>query len=133
MEHPVSCLETDIAQISAGVPSTPNYSAVAELQTLLKSDPLDSLHSQYLAIARYVFGKASYVGELTTYAKKLHYNGEIEKAYFVYKLNTSLFKYPPYSYYRLGVFKFECDKIVEAKEHLIKYKNIAPDYLNNMP
>jgi tetratricopeptide (TPR) repeat protein len=130
VEHPVSGLEIDIAQISAGVPSNPSYNAVTELQSLFKNNSLDSLNSQYKSIARSLFGEASYVGELAIYAKKLHYDGEIEKAIYVYTLNTALFRYHPYSQYRLGVFKYECEAYKEAQEYLEKCKSIDPEYLD---
>lgn len=130
VEHPVTDLETDIAQIGAGIPSTPSYASVAELQSLFRNNSIDSMNSQYITIARSLFGNVSYVGELTTYAKKLHYDGEVAKAEYVYRMNTTLFKYHPYSHYRLGIFNFDCDETEKAKEHLLKCESIAPDYMD---
>jgi len=130
VEHPVTDLETDIAQISAGLPSKPSYPGVSKLQVLFEEHSLDTLQNRIDKIARTIQNDVSYVGELTTYAKKLQSDGEIEKANYVYTLNNMLYRYHPYSFYRLAAFKFKCDEIETAKEYFEKCQSIKNDYLD---
>ena len=128
VETPITDIETDLAQIAAGIPTKPSYRAVAAIQNYFDTTNIDSIYNDYSSFARELFGQAKHVGELTTYAKKLHMDGEIVKAEFVYAINTSIYKYHPYSYYRNGAFLLDCEKYEEAKEQLLLCQNIKPDY-----
>ena len=130
VEKPVTSLTTDIGQIAAGFAPKNSYAGVSILQDFFEVVSVDSLESIPKEIFNEVYREVIFVGELTTFAKKLDTEGKATHAEFVYKMNTKIFKYHPYPYYRLGRFYFEQGQYELAKEAFYKTAEIEPDYQN---
>lgn len=130
VEHPSNSLVTDVAQIAAGYPPKNSYVGVSILQEYFSKQEIDSLDNMPDDIFNELYSEASYVGELTTFAKKLDTEGKDTHAEYVYRLNTKIFRYHPYSHYRLGKFFLDQGQYELAKESFYKTSEIKPDYMN---
>jgi len=130
VEHPVTSLEIDLAQIAAGIPTDHSYAGVTHLQEYFATQDADSLNNYPKGFLNKLFEQVSYVGELTTFAKKLDTDGFDQQAEFVYRVNTRLFRYHPYSHYRLGKYLLDQSQYEEAREHFYKTLEMEPGYMN---
>ena len=130
VEKPKTSLTSDIAQIAAGYAPKNSYSGVSSLQSYFASDSANILENVPDQLLNDLYNEVSYVGELTTYAKKLDTEGKELQAEYVYRLNTTLYRYHPYSHYRLGLFFMQKGQHELAKESFYKTSQIKPDYMN---
>lgn len=98
VEQPTTSLETDLAQIALGYPSSPNYKCATYMINLLKTKSLEEIEKdfrKYLNEAFKVSGKRS---ELNTLGYVYLRSGLVEKALVVFKFNTRFFENDPRVY-----------------------------------
>lgn len=95
VETPLNDLETDLAQISLGYPSEPNYRAATYLTNLLEEQTIDSVYKNLRAHIYESYELVSKVSELNTLGYVYLRAGEVDKASVVFQINTFLFRYDP--------------------------------------
>lgn len=120
VESPVNSLDTDIAQIALGIPSTPNYKAVSFIDKWLQEEGIDSISLKGTEIYRKIYRLVSYPGELNTYAKKLYYDGKKELAIEILEINTYIFRYEPFVHNNLGKYYMKEGKNELARKCFVK-------------
>ena len=99
MEYPVNSLETDLAQIAMGIPSTPNYRGASYLLDLFSSQSMEEIHANeqehLYAVYERVNGNRR---ELNTLGYVLLEAGKTEEALLTFYFNTRYFKFEPNVY-----------------------------------
>jgi tetratricopeptide (TPR) repeat protein len=120
VESPVNSLDTDIAQISLGIPSEPNYKAVAIIDELLQVEGIDSVTLKDSVTYSKIYRMVTYPGELNTYAKKLFYDGKKALAIEILEINTRIFPYEPFVYNNLGKYYLKEGQREKARECFIR-------------
>jgi thiol-disulfide isomerase/thioredoxin len=123
VESPTNDLLTDIEQIALGIPSKPRYKAVSVLHEQMINNSLDSLghDADYGALIRKIYREVSRASELNTYGYVLKVAGEMDKAEFVFGINTVLFRHEPNTWDSLGEVNFEQEKYDLSK---LNYENV---------
>lgn len=91
VERPVSTLETDIAQIYAGLASRPNYRLANYMLDQLATESLTTVDTLISQNARYLRRYSKNEGELNTLGYVLMAADQYEQAILVFKLNTLLY------------------------------------------
>lgn len=118
VEYPVETLERDILKIISKKRYNPNYRAVSYINHILKKESIDSLKLKeselILKLADYVKGSR----ELNTYGYVLLRAADIDKALYVFNLNTKLFPY------KANVF----NSLAEAYYDIKDYDNALKNY-----
>ena len=126
VERPLTSLEIDLAQIDKGISTQPRYQAVNWLNQYFSDNTNASeydIEDAYRGVRRNVTAS----DELNTYGYVLFAANEIEKAQFVFELNTRIFPYDPKAHGNLGQLYKECEEWDKAKETFIKILSINPD------
>lgn len=97
VEFPNNDLETDLAQISIGFPSNPNYRGATRMIELFKSNSSDSIknNNNYL---NEVYRLVKSPNELNTLGFVYLESGRIDEALTVFYYNTRFYKYNPNVY-----------------------------------
>lgn len=130
VEFPKETLERDIQKIVTKNKYAPNYIAVKYLNNLLNTKPIDSLKldedNLVPRLAEFVKGSR----ELNAYGYSLLRSSQLEKALFVFKLNTKIFPYKPNVYDSLGEAYLENGNYNEALKNYYKVLTIKPDDKN---
>lgn len=127
VESPKETFENDILKIVSQKKYAPNYVAVNYLNYLLNTESIDSLKLQTseLALKLSEFVKGS--RELNTYGYTLLRSNKIEKALFIFELNTQIFPYRHNVYDSLGEAKLEVKMYTDALKNYYKVLSIKPD------
>jgi len=120
VETPVNDLETDIAQIASGCPSTPNYRGATYLFNILKTDSVEELKNSkpYINYIRSLTKNASGLNSLGyTYLD----NKQIEKALLVFYYNTQFYPYEPNVY---DSYAEALEKAGKTEEAITNYQKV---------
>lgn len=95
VEHPVTDLATDMAQIALGHPSRPAYPAANAMWDMLEEQPIDSIYAHGRENLRKIIGMSGRSSELNTLGYVLLRAGETDKATTVFHFNTFIHRYNP--------------------------------------
>ncbi len=130
VEHPKETLERDILKIITDNKYTSNYSVINYMSRLLTKKPLDSLKLDETVLtsrlAEYVKGSR----ELNTFGYMLLRSNQIEKALYIFDLNTKIFPYKYNVYDSLGEAYFVTKNYTEALKSYYKVLSLKPDNKN---
>ena len=118
VERTVFDLDTDIHQIVTGQPYEERYQAVSILDRIMNEMDMDSLFlkENIKTIFNKIRREVSTSSELNAYGYVLKAQGAIEKAEFVFLLNTYLFKYEPNVHDSYGEILMTLERWAEAKQ-----------------
>ncbi len=125
VEHPVTDLETDLAQIALGHPVRPAYAAANYFWTLLDKTSIDSIYQNGNMHLRSLYRLASRSTELNTLGYVLLRAGEAEKALTVFHFNTFLYQYDPNvhdSYGEALALQGKTEAAISSYEKVLAYK-----------
>ncbi len=115
VEYPVNSLETDLAQIALGYPSSPNYRAATYMLDLFASQSMEEIKAnevEHLYEAyELINGNRS---ELNTLGFVLLESDRIEEALMVFNFNTRYFPNDPRAYESFADALVANDQIEEA-------------------
>ncbi|GAA4804406.1 hypothetical protein GCM10023330_08460 [Litoribaculum gwangyangense] len=132
VESPVETLERDILKIVTDNRYTPNYMAANYMNYLLSSKPIESLKTEESILvprlAEFVKGSR----ELNTLGYMLLRSNELEKALYIFDLNTQIFPYKYDVYDSLGEAFYVTKNYSEALKNYYKVLSIKPDDKNAM-
>lgn len=130
VEHPKETLERDIFNIVSKGKYTPNYMAANYIDFLLNSKSIDSLKlDETILVSRLAeFVKGS--RELNTYGYSLLRSNQLEKALYVFDLNTKIFPYKYNVYDSLGEAYLKLENYTEALKNYYKVLSLKPDDKN---
>ncbi|WP_396602904.1 thioredoxin family protein [Algibacter sp. R77976] len=127
VEHPKETLERDMLTIVTENKYTPNYVAAKYMNYLLSSKSIDSLklneNNLIPRLAEFVKGSR----ELNTYGYSLLRSKQIDKALYVFDLNTKIFPYKYNVYDSLGEAYFKAENHNEALKNYYKVLSLKPD------
>ena len=127
VEHPKETLERDMLTIVTENKYTPNYVAAKYMNYLLSSKSIDSLklneNNLIPRLAEFVKGSR----ELNTYGYSLLRSKQIDKALYVFDLNTKIFPYKYNVYDSLGEAYFKTENHNEALKNYYKVLSLKPD------
>ncbi len=130
VEHPKETLERDIHKIIIDKKYNPNYVAANYMDYLLSSKSIDSLKLDETALvprlAEFVKGSR----ELNTYGYSLLRSNELEKALYIFDLNTKIFPYKYNVYDSLGEAYLKLENYTEALKNYYKVLSLKPDDKN---
>lgn len=138
VERPLNNLETDVAQIAAGIPSKPRYRAVTFINDYIEKNGIDTAYAKIIPMSRYIQRMCSGSSELNSYGYVLVGDQDIERAEYIFNLNKKAYPYIPNVHDSLGEFYFNQKKYSEAKEcftevvRLKGYDKNAIDYLHKI-
>lgn len=130
VEHPIETLERDMLKIVTDNKYSSNYMAANYLNYLLQEKTLDSLKQDEPVLvprlAEFVKGSR----ELNTYGYSLLRSNQIEKALYVFDLNTKIFPYKYNVYDSLGEAFYKSENNIEALKNYYKVLSLKPDDKN---
>ncbi len=118
VEFPKETFERDVLRITSGEPYTPNYHAVIRLHDLFKSKSIDNLKLETPLLVSELAESVKGSRELNTYGYTLLTSNQIDKALYVFDLNSKIFPYKHSVYDSLGEAHFKAKNFNEA---LINY------------
>lgn len=130
VESPATDLVTDLAQIALGHPSAPNYKAANFLLSQFDELSVEEMREKFryhLINSYHLVSKSS---ELNTLGYVLLKAGELDKALFVFEINTRLFRYEPNVYDSYGEAMAAAGKTEEAVELYRKVLELEPENEN---
>lgn len=127
VERPKETLERDILNIVSKNKYTPNYMAANYMDYLLATKTIDSLKlDESILVSRLAeFVKGS--RELNTYGYMLLRSNLIEKALYVFDINTKIFPYKYNVYDSLGEAYFKAGNYNEALKNYYKVLSLKPE------
>lgn len=127
VEHPKETLERDILNIISENKYTSNYAVVNYMNHLLNTKSVDRLKlEEAILIPRLSeFVKGS--RELNTFGYVLLRSNHIEKALYIFDLNTKIFPYKHNVYDSLGEAHFKAENHSEALKNYYKVLSLKPD------
>ncbi|AUC82752.1 thioredoxin family protein [Lacinutrix sp. Bg11-31] len=130
VEHPKETFERDIQSIITTDRYRQNYIAVDYLHSLLVEKSIDSLKTIETDLTQKLgrFVKSS--SELNTFGYVLLRSKQIEKALYVFNLNTKLYPYKHSVYDSLAEAFFIAENYSEAFRNYYKVLSIIPDNEN---
>ncbi len=127
VEYPQASLERDMLNITSGKRYSPNYVAANYLQYLFAEKSLDSLKTEqdklFPRLAEFVDGSK----ELNTLGYVYLRAKQMDKALFVFDLNTKIFPYKYNVYDSLGEAYLEEENYNEALKNYNKVLELKPD------
>jgi thiol-disulfide isomerase/thioredoxin len=130
VEHPNETLERDMLKIVTDNKYSPNYIAANYLNNLLQKKTLDSLNLEESnlvpRLAEFVKGSR----ELNTYGYSLLRSNQMDKALYVFDLNTKIFPYKYNVYDSLGEAYYKSENQSEALKNYYKVLSLKPDDKN---
>lgn len=127
VEHPKETLERDILNIVTGNTYTPNYMVANYMDYVLNLKPLDSLKLNEANLVPKLAELVKGSRELNTYGYSLLRSKQIEKALYVFDLNTKIFPYKYNVYDSLGEAHFEAGDKNEALKNYYKVLSLKPN------
>ena len=127
VEHPVETLERDLLNIIQGKRYNPNYMAVTYLNTLMQQQSLDSIKAVEKELIPRLAERVKGSRELNTFGYVLLRSNQIDKAIYVFELNTKIFPYKHNVYDSLGEAYYETKNYTEALKNYYKVLSIKPD------
>lgn len=130
VEHPKETLERDIQNIISGKRYTPNYRVVNYLDKLMTEQSIDSLNIMKKDLIPYLSNFTKGSGELNSYGYALIRAKELEKALYVFDLNTKIYPYKSGVYDSLGEVYFEIKNYTEALKNYYKVLSLNPEDKN---
>lgn len=125
VEHPVTDMETDLAQIALGHPVRPAYAAANHMWTLLESQPIDSIYAHGNEHLRELYRLASKSTELNALGYLLLRAGETDKALTALHFNTFIYRYDPNVYDSYGealAVAGKTDAAIRSYEKVLQFK-----------
>jgi len=128
VESPVNKLETDIAQIYAGLPSIPNYKLAYKVSQLIEEHPGEEPSTFIEENFSELEDLSDSANELTTYGFVLLAAEEHDKAKLVLELNSKLFPENGYAMYCLGRAYMLNEEDAEALECFTEAMELGGDY-----
>jgi thiol-disulfide isomerase/thioredoxin len=130
VESPVETFERDIHEIIIEKKYTPNYVAANYIHYLLNTKSIDSLKfDEPILISRLAeFVKGS--RELNTFGYSLLRSNQLEKALYIFDLNTKIFPYKYNVYSSLGEAHLKLKNYSEALKNYYKVLSLKPDDTN---
>lgn len=102
VEYPVTDLETDLAQIALGYPSSPNYRAASYVQNLAAEQPIQHIYDHINDYYYDIYKRTSKSSELNTLGYVYLRSGRIDEALLAFYLNMNIFHYQPNVYDSYG-------------------------------
>ena len=130
VEHPKETLERDMLNIVNGKRYSPNYLAANYVQYLLSDKSIDSLKMEEAnlvpSLAEFVKGSR----ELNTVGYVYLRAKELDKAMYVFDLNTKIFPYKYNVYDSLAEAYYVSEKYTEALKNYYKVLSLNPDDKN---
>ncbi len=130
VEYPKETLERDMYKIVTDNKYTSNYMAANYVNYLLNLNSVDSLkldESNLVSrLAEFVKGSR----ELNTYGYSLLRSNQLEKALYVFDLNTKIFPYKYNVYDSLGEAYLKQKNYTEALKNYYKVLSLKPDETN---
>ena len=130
VEHPIETLERDMLKIVTDNKYSPNYMAANYLNYLLQEKTLDSLKLEESTLvprlAEFVKGSR----ELNTFGYSLLRSNQLDKALYVFDLNTKIFPYKYNVYDSLGEAYYKSENNAEALKNYYKVLSLKPDDKN---
>ena len=128
VERPLNSLEMDIAQINKGIPSEPRYQAVTTINEYFENYEGDTINYEkdLRLMYRKIRRNTSSSSELNTYGYVLKAAGQLEKAHFVFLLNSYLFRHDPNCHDSLGEIYMEMQNWSKAQECFYKVLDYLP-------
>jgi len=129
VERTVFDLDTDLKLIAGQHPYRHRYSAIPIISELMTNN-IDSLNSvSFLKKAiKKVDREVGAMDEFNIYGYTLLYSGDLEKAKFVFKVNSELFPYSPYTRYAFGKVLYVLKDYETAKPEFQEALRIKPDF-----
>lgn len=120
VESPINDLETDLAQIALGFPSSPNYRGASYLINLLKTVPAKEILNDWQHLSA-VYRLAKHPSELNTLGYVFLSSDRNEEALAVFYYNTRYFRCDPnvYDSYAEALAKLE-----RTEEAIENYKKV---------
>ena len=128
VESPTTDFETELAQISLGIPTKPKYASVDHLQKLIRNHPIDTLRKNIEEISATIGRMEIKLSGLTTFAKKLEADGKLKEAELVLDVAIHLFPYHPGVYYASGLYYKNQMDYIRAGEFFIRSLTMDPSY-----
>jgi tetratricopeptide (TPR) repeat protein len=125
VEHPVTDLETDLAQIALGHPVRPSYAGANAMWKLLDSQPIDSIYTHGNKHVNDIYRLTSHSTELNTLGYVLLRAGELNKASVVFHFNTFIFRYDPNthdSYGEVLALAGKTEAAIKSYEKVLTFK-----------
>lgn len=130
VESPVETFERDIHKIVIEKKYTPNYVAVNYMSYLLASKSIEDLKQDEAnlvpRLAEFVKGSR----ELNTYGYSLLRSNQLEKALYIFDLNTKIFPYRHNVFDSLGEANLKLENYNEALKNYYKVLSLTPDDKN---
>lgn len=130
VESPVETFERDIHKIVIEKKYTPNYVAVNYMSYLLASKSIEDLKQDEAnlvpRLAEFVKGSR----ELNTYGYSLLRSNQLEKALYIFDLNTKIFPYRHNVFDSLGEANLKLENYNEALKNYYKVLSLKPDDKN---
>lgn len=130
VEHPKETIERDILKIVTGKKYQPRYKAVTLLEKLFNEKSMDSLQLMKKRLARYLPDITKNPYELNTYGNVKWRANNLEKAKFIFKLNTEMYPLNYYIVKTLGDFEFEQKNHKKALHLYYKSLSLYPNAEN---
>lgn len=127
VESPQTDLITDLAQISLGYPSAPNYKAANFLLDNFARHTVEEMREKIRFYLNHVYHLTGKSNELNTLGYVLLKAGEIDKAIFTFELNTYIFRYEPNVYDSYGEALALAGQVEEAKKQYQKVLDMDPE------
>jgi len=130
VEHPKETLERDIQKIVTSQRYNHNYPAAGYLQNLFKEKTIDQLKKEENTLipllAEYTKGSR----ELNTLGYVYLRSRQLEKARYVFELNTKIFPYKHNVFDSLAEYYFETKNYTEALKNYYKVLSLKPEDKN---
>lgn len=128
VERPTNDLFIDIAQIAHGFPSIPYYKGVEYIYDLFEMTDVTALDSIFENTIDALDHQLRSSYELNTAGYVFMTAGEIEKANFLFKLNTELYPSDSHVYYSYGRSLYKLGRIDEAATQYEKVLLLDPSH-----
>lgn len=130
VEHPKETLERDMLKIVNGKRYMPNYPAANFLQNQLATITIDSLKLDETRLVSMLSEHVKGSRELNTVGYVYLRANEIDKAMYVFDLNTKIFPYKYNVFDSLAEVYFEKENYTEALKIYYKVLSLNPDDKN---
>lgn len=126
VEHPKETFERDILKIISNKKYIPNYKGVSYLEKLFKEKPLESIKQQKDYLIYYLAEVTNGTKELNTYGNVKLTANDLEKAQYIFELNTKVHPYSITAFETLGDFYFEQKEYKKALKNYYKSLSLYP-------
>ena len=130
VESPIEDFERDIYNIINQQRYTPNYQVVSFLDKMLHEKGIDSLRLKETKLVANLADFTQGSKELNTYGYKLLRSNQIEKALYIFSLNTKIYPYKSSVFDSLGEAFFENKNYTEALKNYYKVLAMEPQNKN---